>query len=494
MPAPAALSAEEVAVYEANAVALGTGLDLLMENAGRAVAEEVQRRVPVAGSLVPILLGTGNNGGDGSTAAYYLQQWGYRPELWPVRPVHEIATPAARRAFVRAANVAAVREGFPGPEDLSEAPLIVDALLGVGHRAPLRSPYREACRAVTSSGVPVLAVDVPTGLGDPDGLVARWTVTFTAPKTGVPPEREGERIVRDVGLPEAAWAETGPGDFLRLGAARQRGARGRGGRVVIVGGGPYAGAPALAGLAALRCGAERATVVTPERVAPLVQAFSPNLVVRSVGGPRFAPEFVEEALAMVRAGPVSALVAGPGAGAEPVTLAFFRELLPRLDPSLPVVVDADALPALRDGHGAALLAGRTVVATPNRGELLRLAAAPPSADAADLAPSLARELGVAIVAKGAADELAWADRTARNRHHAPAQAVAGAGDVLDGVLGALLALDLGPWEAARLGTYWAGEAALLAAQRHGDGLLATDLVEALGEAARRALERGRAPS
>src|SRR5579871_6539021 len=199
MDPPAALSARESAVIEANAVARGIALDVLMENAGRAVAEEAHRRATPPGR-VDLLVGPGNNGGDGAVAAHYLRQLGTPVEVWEVSAgTHRSAQ--AQRALDRARREGPVRSGPPTPDQLAGAALVVDALLGVGHRAPMRADIRAAVQAATASGVPILSVDVPTGLGDPDGLRARWTVALTAPKADVPEDRAGETVVRDIGIP-----------------------------------------------------------------------------------------------------------------------------------------------------------------------------------------------------------------------------------------------------------------------------------------------------
>lgn len=492
MPAPPSVSAEEAAVIEANAIALGVGVDVLMDNAGRAVAEEVLRHLASTSERVLVLMGPGNNGGDGAAATYHLRQYGVTVELWDVTGGSRHG-PAALGAIDRAAREAPIRAGVPSVEEIRGFPLVVDALLGVGHGPPLRGTVREAVVAVGRSGVPVLAVDTPTGLGDPDGLRARWTVALTAPKAEVPPERAGETAVRDIGIPPAAWSETGPGEFLRFAPAAPHGPGARGGRVVVIGGGPYTGAPVLVGLGALRCGAERATVIVPEAAAPAVRALSMDLVVRTAGGDRFAPEFAEEIRDLLAGAPVAAAVIGPGAGAAPETVAFFRRFLALVDPALPIVVDADALRALGPADPGRATP-RPILATPNAGEfrqLLERLVPGAESSAPDAAPRLAATIGATVVRKGAADVIADPDRSVTNRHHPPEQAVAGAGDVLSGALGALLARGIPPFGAARLGTYWVGEAGYRAAAVEGPGLLATDLLDALGPAGRAGLDRVR---
>ena len=161
------LSSLEMGVVEQNTVALGVTIDSLMENAGRASAEEATRHLPPAPARVAVVAGTGNNGGDGTCAAFYLQQWGYSPEIWLLRPPVEIRSRAAQRCFDRIQNRLPVRVGVPRAEELATMPLVVDALLGTGQSGPLRSPVRDAVLAIRESRAPVLSLDVPTGVTDP---------------------------------------------------------------------------------------------------------------------------------------------------------------------------------------------------------------------------------------------------------------------------------------------------------------------------------------
>jgi ADP-dependent NAD(P)H-hydrate dehydratase / NAD(P)H-hydrate epimerase len=474
------LSSEEMEVVEANAGALGVSVDALMERAGRAVAEEVVRHLPGPGSRVAIVAGTGNNGGDGSGAAHYLLEWGHKPELWLVRPPPQIYSHAARRCFERVAGRVPVHVGIPSSAELAPFPLVVDALLGTGQTGALRSPYADAVRSISDSRVPSLAVDLPTGARDPAGLQPAWTVALTTVKAEMDAGRAGEVTVRDIGIPVDAWTQTGPGEFLFFPNAEIL-ARGRRARVVVIGGGPYAGAPALAALAALRTGAERATVVTVEGAAEQVQSFSPDLVVRAIGRGAFGAPDVDPILAFLDAAPPEAVVLGMGAGADPATVGAFERLARTIAGRYPLVIDADALRALPSAFSTIPREGR-VVATPNVGEFARVFEGDPEAPPEKTrhqVTATARRYGITLVRKGEPDLVSDGRTTFENRHHSPFQTVAGAGDVLGGVLGSLLAQGLAPLHAARLGTYWVGEAGLRGAGGRGAGLLASDVIAEL---------------
>ncbi len=474
------LTSIEMEAVEANAAALGVSVDALMERAGRAIAEEAVRRLPAAPAGVAILAGIGNNGGDGTCAAHYLLDWGFRPKLWFLRPPSQITSHSARRCFERVERRLPIEVGVPSAEELAAFPLAIDAMLGTGQAGALRSPYREAVDALAESRVPVLSIDLPTGSRDAAGLRPRWTVALTVPKAEMEAATAGELVVRDIGIPPAAWASTGPGEFLFFPPGRLERA-GRHARVVVVGGGPYTGAPALAALAALRSGAERATVIAPQGAAESIQTFSPDLVVRSVGRDRFRPDDVPSILDHIESAPPEAVVLGMGAGADPETVQAMGQLLDRMAGRRPMVVDADALRALGD---KALARGgpAPLVATPNAGEFVRDFGGVKSEPLDDRRQRVQAEAGrrrLTLVQKGDPDVISNGVLTVENHHHSPFQTVGGVGDVLGGVLGHLLGEGLSGLHAGRLGTYWVGEAGIRAAGSRGPGLLASDVIEAL---------------
>jgi len=487
------LSSLEMAVLEANAVALGVTVDQLMENAGRAVAEEAMRRLPSPPAPLAVVAGTGNKGGDATCAAFYLHQWGFSPEIWMVRPPSEIASRAARRCFERVERRCPVHVGVPRAEELAEKPLVLDGLLGTGQTGRLRPPVREAVDAIRASAVPVLSIDLPTGVMDPEGLRPKWTVTLTTAKEEMGPGTSGEVIVRDIGIPPEAWGRTGPGEYLFLtrgaGAADAR----RTGRVIVVGGGPYSGAPALSAMAALRSGAERATVLAPEGSAERIQSFSPNLVVRPFGVGRFRPTDAREIIEFVRSAGPQAVIVGMGAGAHPETVEALGEIERALVGTVPVVVDADGLAAVPSADEIRGRGDRAVlVATPNVGEFARYFDGERTGRMPDdgaRAREIARARSLTLLAKGDPDLLSDGDSWFTNAHHHPAMTVGGVGDVLAGVVGSLLAQGLRSCHAVRLGAWWVGDAGTRAAARRGRGLVATDVVDELPAALVAALGR-----
>ena len=490
-------SSLEMSVVEANALALGVSLTELMAGAGRAVAEEAALRLPPPPARVALVVGPGNNGGDGLAAALELKHRGYRPELWRLPPPERLRGAAVRHFYEEAARQLPIHSGVPEVRELAEFPLVIDGILGTGQTGALRSPYAEAVAHLRQAQRPILAIDLPTGIEDPQGIRAQWTVALTGPKAETPPDRCGEEIVRSIGIPPEAWESTGPGEFQALIPWSRPTVRGRSGRLLIIGGGPYAGAPALAGRAALRTGAERSTLLVPGGVAATVQGFGPDLIVQGVGtAGRWTSDQVgpvTETIGRLRPG---SLALGMGAGDHPETRAFFEGVRDWLaahpDGHGPVLYDADALAVLAEGSRPPSTRGPAVFATPNLGEYRRWfegSAEPTAAEVADRA----RSRGLHLLVKGSTDWLSDGPRTVRNRHHHPAMTVGGMGDVLDGVLGGLLAQGIEPWVAGRLAIYWVGEAGGRAQRRRGFGLLASDVIEEIPAAAVEALG-GAAPA
>jgi hydroxyethylthiazole kinase-like uncharacterized protein yjeF len=468
-----------MAAVDRNAAALGVPRRVLMESSGHAVADAV-RAVADPGDAVAVLCGRGNNGGDGAVAARVLDgAFDVRTRLLGRRET--ISTDIAR------ANWAAlVRSGADAREvrdsralSLDDPDVVVDALLGTGVDDAPREPAASAIRAVDAADATVVAVDVPSGVDADTGRAAGGAVdadrvvTFHDDKPGL---AAADTTVADIGIPDAAERFVGPGDLP--GARDPAAHKGDGGEVLVVGGGPYTGAPALAGRAAMRAGADLVRVACPRGVAREVQSFEPGLVVEPFDADRLTPE---RAPALVdRAEAHDALVLGPGLGDADATAEAVRDLLRPFEGR--AVVDADAL-------GAVPEAAATLVCTPHAGEARAMGADLPG-DAgrerrAATTRRLAERYGATVLLKGPDDLVATA-REARDdeprvrvgRTGTPAMTVGGTGDVLAGATGALLATER-PFAAACVGAYATGLAGERAAAGRDRGLAAADLLDEL---------------
>jgi NAD(P)H-hydrate epimerase len=364
--------------------------------------------------------------------------------------------------------------------------VVVDALLGTGLAGPVRAEYGAAIAAVNASGLPVLAVDIPSGLCADTGaelgatVRADLTVTFIALKqgllTGRGPALSGALRFAGLGVPEAIYATQRPASQrlclhdlqARLGARPRDAHKGDCGHVLVVGGDyGYAGAALLAAEACARSGAGLTSVAThAEHIAAMV-ARRPELMV--------CPVTSGQTLAPLLARP-SVLVVGPGLGRSPWSEQLLQQAC-RVD--VPLVLDADGLNLLAEGRVIAPEPRANRVLTPHPGEAARLLGCTVAAVQADrfaAAAELQRRLGGVVVLKGAGTVIASAGRLSVAAVGNPGMASGGMGDVLSGIIGALLAQGLDLVSAAELGVMVHGSAADLAASDGERGLLATDLL------------------
>lgn len=465
------LTVAEMARADRLAIAGGVpGIDL-MRAAGTAVADAVRRRW--SPRPVVVLCGPGNNGGDGFVAAEVLRRAG-----WPVT----VALLGDRAALRGDAAIAAA--DWPGPVEpvsptvVAGAGLVIDAVFGAGLSRPVDGVAAETLGAVRC---PVVAVDVPSGVDSDTGAVrgtatpATLTVTFFRRKPGhlLVPGRFlcGEVVVADIGVPAAVLDTIAPGaaangpDLWRaaLPAPDAAGHKFRRGHVLVWSGRRMTGAARLAARAAQRAGAGLVTIAGPEEAAAVHRPAVDAVMVRAVAGPAAFARL----LADRRIGPA---VIGPGAGRGPMTRLIVEAAA---GAGAPLVLDADALTVFAgDPAGlAAVLAGRPAVLTPHEGEFAALFGDDPRAKPARAREAAAR-LGAVVLLKGPDTVVAAPDgRVAINANAPPALATAGSGDVLAGIVGALMGQGAEAFDAACAAAWLHGEAG----RRAGAGLTAEDL-------------------
>ncbi len=444
------IGAGRMRAVEGNAVALGYPSLLMMESAGRAVADAVLARAP---SRALVLCGRGNNGGDGMVAARYLQHLDAVDVVYPDCGTTTTSA-AAQLDLLRhcsvslhpvrcAADVEALSRLFDG------ADVIIDAMLGTGVAGAVREPFATLVARANASGAPVVAVDIPT-----PGVRASRILSFHRPKV------EGADVV-DIGIPLEAEIFTGPGD-LTLILSRVEGAhKGAGGEVLVVGGGPYQGAPYIAAMGALRAGADIVRVASPAYI-PM-----PDLIYERLEGKAITVDHLERILRLVDRADV--VVCGMGLGRESPDV-----VLAVAEAAEKAVFDADAL-------ARPLPAAKETIYTPHAGEFARMTGADPPADLAARGRCVkAAATTGTILLKGPVDVVSDSSRVRFNRTGTPAMTVGGTGDLLAGIAGALFC-HLPAFEAAYIAAYVNGRAGMLAAEGRGNGMLATDVPERIPE-------------
>ena len=475
VPPCALLSVAQMTDADRAAIALGLAGSLLMQNAGNAVVREIIRRWPPR--PVTVLCGPGNNGGDGFVVAIALAQAG-----WPVR----VALLGSRDDLRGDARLYAAR--WDGgiepvtPAAIDGAGLVIDALFGSGLSRAVDSQVAETLAAVAHRQVPMVAVDIPSGvMGDSGESLgasqAVCTVTFARKKPGhvLLPGRDlcGEIIVADIGFPSAVlesiavdtW-ENNP-DLWRaaLPRAKSSGNKYTRGHALLCGGYPMTGAARMAARAAARMGAGLTSIAVPQIAFPVYAAALTSIMVQ--------PLTQDGDLARLLSDPrYTALLIGPGAGVNDVTRHRALELLAT---ERPVLLDADAITvfASKAEELAQAIRGPCVM-TPHDGEFTRIFEL--QGDKLGRARGAARQMGAVVVLKGADTVVASPDGRAVVNSNAPAAlATAGSGDVLGGMILGLLAQGMDAFWAAAAGVWLHGAAAAA----FGPGLIAEDLPDLL---------------
>ncbi len=473
-----AITSSRMNAIDANCEYLGIKRLQLMENAGASVASAVKKRFK-SGKIV-IMAGRGNNGGDAFVAAKHLSN--YDTTVVLIGRKEGIKTPEAMHNWNALENTSLplikVTDSTAFEHALIEnADIIIDGILGTGVRGKIHEPESTAIDLINESDAFVLSVDVPSGF-DPDGgefeksVKADLTLTFHKIKVGMlsPDAREytGEVEVVDIGIPRDAEFLVGPGDirqFLKRPASSHKGDAGR---VLVIGGGAYSGAPALSALAALRAGADIVTVAAPASVSDIIASFSPNLIVSKLSGDRLVEDDLPVISRLIEKHDVA--VMGMGLGTDNKTLACVRTIVPACRKA---VIDADALiPGL-------LPAGnKNIIITPHAGEMKRLSGieVPEGKEKVDFIRNFARDNEVTVLLKGAVDIISDGIEVRANRTGNAGMTVGGTGDVLAGLTGALFARHT-QLEAASAAAFINGTAGDMAFAEFGYGLLATDVID-----------------
>jgi len=483
------ISSLEMSAIDRNAIYLGIEPVVLMENAGRQVASEVEKRMR-PGSVL-LLCGPGNNGGDGYVAARHLRNAGWEVSVLEIR---RPSSPQAIRNreilgrmdgidFKLISDSTQVREpGFASW--LARHDVIVDGLLGTGARGKLREPIASLVDATKDSTALRVAIDIPTGLEADTGVHGETvfssdvTVTFHAAKAGHTRAGDvvGEVVVADIGIPAAAESRAGPGDLLFVRDRRDAGShKGQNGVLLVVGGSKdYFGAPAICGLAAMRTGIDLVYLAVPEAVREPVAKHSPSLIVRSFPGDRLTPDSLE--LVEGIAEKCDALCVGPGLGADKGTIEAVRTLMEDLG-NKPVVLDADGLKAF---SGATAELPGSVVITPHGGEFRLLTGSELPAEMPGRREAVSEQASrtrCTWVVKGEQDVVARGPIWKINDSGTSCMTVGGSGDCLTGIIGALLSRGNDPFRSAVAGVFVAGKAGELASEKRGCHLLPTDIAE-----------------
>jgi NAD(P)H-hydrate epimerase len=504
------LTIEQMQQIEKECAKIGLPPDVLMENAGKAVAEETKRILgTIDNQHIIILVGPGNNGGDGLVAARYLHEWGAKVSIYLChpRPTNDSNLKLVQQQII---HIEAARDENLGRlnELLSSADIVIDALFGTGKTRPLQGIFPQVLNTVSKAkrnrpNIHITALDLPSGLNadsgavDPTCLYADNTITLGLPKSGLfkfpGAERTGKITVADIGIPPHLvgpianelitdrWAKT------TLPKRPLNANKGSFGRVLAVTGSVnYIGAAYLACSGAIRVGTGLVTLAIANSLLP---ALTPKLTeVTYLPLPESHRGIItSEAIKLIRqqCKNYNVLLLGCGMGQSQSTIRFLTTTLLKEGLALPsLVLDADALNTLAQIPNWWQRLTDDAILTPHPGEMSRLAEISVDevqSDRVGIALKAAEEWHKTIVLKGAYTVIATPDGKNRISPIAnPGLASAGTGDVLSGVIAGLLAQGLSLSDAASLGVYLHGKAGEIVKTRIGNtGMIASDLLPIL---------------
>jgi len=505
------LTVDQMRQAEQDCTKIGLPISVLMENAGKAVAEEVKQ---ILGDIdkqhILILIGPGNNGGDGLVAARHLHDWGAKVSLYlfSQRPPDDPNLMLVQERGIPCIEVTQGENLDRLDELLSSANAVIDALFGTGPIRPLRGIFPQALDRISRAkkkqpSLHTIALDLPSGLNADTGAVdpacpyVDNTITLGFPKPGLfnspGAERVGKITVADIGIPtylaEGVTTELTTNEWANsvLPQRPLEANKGSFGRVLVVAGSiNYIGAAYLACSGALRVGAGLVTLATATSLQPILASKLTEVTYlplpeshSGIISPQ-AARLIHQGLSYY-----NVLLLGCGLGQSQSATRFIKSTLFRLKPVLPsLVLDADALNTLAKIPNWWQQLTDDAILTPHPGEMARLVGVSVDevqSDRVGIAKKVAQEWHKTIVLKGAYTVVATPDGLSRISPIAnPGLASAGTGDVLTGAIAGLLAQGLSLFDAAALGVYLHGEAGEMVKSRLGDaGMIATDLLPVL---------------
>ena len=498
------ITPKQMAVIDENCSYLGISTELLMENAGKAVSQEIIREISdISDKTIFIFAGTGNNGGDAFVTARHLSHFKPKINVLLIGHSSQIRTEISKKNWnalgkmkysVSKFEIINSNQLDSLKENILSADILIDGLLGTGIREKLREPVSTAIDLINEFKGLKVAIDIPSGLDPLDGNIhdkaveANLTITFHKLKIGLKNNEKyvGKLVISEIGIPPEAEFLVGTGDVKFLGRSRDpHSHKGDFGKVLVIGGGKfYTGAPALVGLAAYRTGADLVIIATPEKVAPNLRSYSPNLIVRDLPGDILSEEAIPNIEKLL---PWATSVAiGPGLGDEDSTLKTVVEVIKKIQKeNIPLVIDADALKAI--ALDLKILSKSQIVLTPHEGEFKKLT----GIDLTNMVLPVkiqnvidsAKKMGVTILLKGHEDIISDGKKFKINITGCPAMTVGGTGDVLTGITACLIGQKLNTFDSAVAAAFINGKAGELASEKYfGNHIMATDLLELIPKA------------
>jgi len=441
---------KEFEILDINAVSNGYDIFDLMKNAGRGLSKHIVSNFSES-ELFLFVCGKGNNAGDGYIAASILHKEGFNVKIINTAGEPKSLPEAALKLY----QGEIVGKSFLDQVS-KESTLLVDCLLGSGIKGEPRDDFLPIINKINNF-TNILSVDVPSGFMKKTSVLATQTLTFHDKKRGMSSETCGEIFVADIGITKDVDECCGPGELKLFPKFDSNKHKGQNGKVAVIGGGAYAGAPSIAGMGAYRAGVDLVHIFVPENNFDQVSSFAPELIVHKLDGEVIDNKVVE----LLRSFDFDSIVIGPGMGKNPKSFEAVSEIINNFDN---LVIDADAISKYNFNK-------KNILLTPHKGELNRLGV---EADKESLM-QFSVDSEVTLLFKGKIDYITDGLYFKRNVTGHPRMAVGGTGDLLAGICGGLMARGLTAFEAGRLSSYALGIAGKMCYDEMGPGFIPTDL-------------------
>jgi len=491
------ITANEVHILDINSEYYGTPTISLMENAGRGIYNFIKNELKTKEKNILIFCGKGNNGGDGLVAARYLSKKYNVTVLLLGKQKTDISKKNYQKLKNSSVKIIDIKEIDKLDKIINENNTILDSMLGVGIKGNLRTPYSEIVKKINKSkNKTIISVDIPTGFGTKNAIKPSYTITFHDIKENMNKNNCGVIKTVDIKIPKKAVEYVGPGELQILYPRPKKDShKGENGRVLIIGGGPFIGAPALSGLACLRTGADLVFILTPKKVARAISSFSPNiikpkklakdisklspnLIVKELNHEnKLTPKDYEIIKKYFKR--IDCLIIGPGLGTDHDTKKTVEKIIKEFKKTKKsMVIDADAIEVV--GKNKDLIKNTKTVITPHAKEFKKLTGIGLEKDLNKRKKEVikwAKNLGITILLKGQTDIISDGKNIRLNDIHNEAMTVGGTGDVLSGIVGFLLSKGLSPYDSARTSAFINGTAGNNAFEKKSYGMIATDLIE-----------------
>jgi NAD(P)H-hydrate epimerase len=447
------INPKEMRALDINSAYFGVGFRMLMENAGRAVADEVLKIDGIKDKDIRIICGNGNNGGDGFETAMHLEKNGVSPKVYNVGKKGGLKTDEAKNALANLEDVGGWVRGVADTDDIDYGTdIIIDALLGTGIVGEPMEPFKRIIDRINASAAFKVSIDVPSGFGTRTWVASDLVIALHMAKDGT---ERFKTVVKDIGIPKKASEYVGPGDLILSLGRKPDSHKGENGRVMIVAGSKdYYGAPILTGLGALYSGADLVTLFVPESILDSVRSHQPDFIVRGYEGEYLNSKAVDGILDFSSS--QDALVIGPGLGVASPIKKSLNSILTKI--KIPVVIDADGLKQVETN----VLKQVNGVITPHIAEFQILTGEnplPSMSEREKIISGWAKKLSISILLKSPVDILASSDgRIKLNETGNLGMTKGGTGDILAGLVGGFQSQGMDNFKAASAAAFVNGAA------------------------------------